>query len=83
MPEMMVCPVSWSFRMRKVGSSSESRTSASDILSVSALVLGSTATEMTGSGNVIDLQDDRDVGVAHGVTGEGVLETHDGDDVAG
>ena len=39
---------------RKVGSSSASRWRAIDILSWSALVLGSTASSMTGSGKVID-----------------------------
>ena len=54
MPEMMVWPVSLSVRRRNVGSSSASRCKAVDILSASALVLGSIATEMTGSGKLID-----------------------------
>ena len=53
-PLMMVWPVSSSERTRKVGSSSASFCSATPILSWSALVLGSTATEMTGSGKLID-----------------------------
>ena len=52
MPEMTVWPVSSSERTRKVGSSSERAKSALDSLSWSALVLGSTATWMTGSGKV-------------------------------
>src|SRR5580698_1729309 len=52
-PEMTVWPVSSSVRTRNVGSSSASFWRAMPILSCSALVFGSTATEMTGSGNVI------------------------------
>ena len=48
---MTVCPVSSSVRTRKVGSSSASFWSANPILSWSALLRGSTATEITGSGN--------------------------------
>ena len=51
MPEMMVWAVSSSVRTRKVGSSSDRANRALDILSWSALVLGSTATWITGSGN--------------------------------
>ena len=51
MPEMTVWPVSSSVRTWKVGSSSESAARALLILSWSALVFGSTATWMTGSGN--------------------------------
>ena len=54
MPAMMVWPVSWSVRTRKVGSSSASLTSAIPSLSCSAFVLGSMAMSMTGSGNTID-----------------------------
>ena len=50
MPAMIVWPVSSSVWTRKVGSSSERAPRALDILSWSALVLGSTATWMTGSG---------------------------------
>ena len=53
MPEMTVWPVSSSLRTRKVGSSSDRRPSAVASLSWSAFVLGSTATSMTGSGNVM------------------------------
>ena len=53
MPRMMVWPVSSSVWTRKLGSSIWSRCSAMPILSESALVLGSTATEITGSGNSI------------------------------
>ena len=54
MPEMTVWPVSSSETTRKVGSSSARRASEAESLSSSALVLGSMATEMTGSGNTID-----------------------------
>src|SRR3979490_763325 len=50
-PEMIVCAVSASECTRNVGSSSESFCSAMESLSWSALVLGSMATEITGSGN--------------------------------
>ncbi len=53
-PEMSVCPVSSSVRTRKVGSSSDSRCSPLPSLSWSPFVFGSTATEITGSGKVID-----------------------------
>ena len=51
MPAMIVWPVSSSVRTWNVGSSSESAPSALPSLSWSALVLGSIATEITGSGN--------------------------------
>ena len=54
MPEMMVWPVSWSVWTWNVGSSSASLARPTDILSCSALVLGSTATEMTGVANSMD-----------------------------
>ncbi|MNS99244.1 hypothetical protein D3C72_1336420 [compost metagenome] len=50
MPEIMVCAVSSSVRTRKDGSSWASLLKAMPIFSWSALVLGSTATEITGSG---------------------------------
>ncbi|MCY1179843.1 hypothetical protein D9M73_202600 [compost metagenome] len=50
MPEMMVCPVSSSVFTRNDGSSCASRPRAMPIFSWSALVLGSTAMEITGSG---------------------------------
>ena len=53
MPAMMVWPVSSLVRTRKVGSSSARRCSAAVSLSWSALVFGSTATSMTGSGKSI------------------------------
>ena len=52
MPAMINCPVSSSVKTRNVGSSSDNRCNASDILSRSAFELGSTAIEMTGSGKV-------------------------------
>ncbi len=54
MPEMTVWPVSSSFLTLKVGSSSASFWIAVPSFSWSTLVFGSMATEMTGSGNVID-----------------------------
>ena len=54
MPAMRVWPVSSSVRTRKVGSSSARRERRWPSLSWSALVFGSIATEMTGSGNSID-----------------------------
>ena len=54
MPEITVWPVSSSNFTTNVGSSSESLASPAPSLSWSALVFGSTATEMTGMGNVID-----------------------------
>ncbi len=52
-PAMIVCWVSSSVRMRKVGSSWARRVSAMPILSWSPFVLGSMACEMTGSGKVM------------------------------
>ena len=83
MPEMTVWPVSSSVWTRKVGSSSDSAKRALPSLSWSALVFGSTATWMTGSGKVERLEDDRVVGIAEGVAGRGLLEPDHGDDVAG
>ena len=54
MPEISVWPDSSSVLTWKVGSSSESFARAMLIFSWSALVFGSTATSMTGSGKVID-----------------------------
>mmetsp|Transcript_11034 Transcript_11034/g.29224 ORF Transcript_11034/g.29224 Transcript_11034/m.29224 type:complete len:234 (-) Transcript_11034:231-932(-) len=53
MPSMVVCPDSSSREKRKDGSSAASLISALVILSWSALVLGSTATLITGSGKSI------------------------------
>ena len=53
MPEMMVWPDSSSVRTRNDGSSCARRFSAMPIFSWSALVFGSTATWITGSGNSI------------------------------
>ena len=53
------------------------------IFSWSALVLGSTATSMTGSGNSIRSRMIGAFGRAQGVAGGGVLEADQGDDVAG
>ena len=83
MPAMIVWPVSSSVWTRKVGSSSASFASAMPSLSCSALVFGSIAMAMTGSGKTID---SRRIGwslVAERVAGGGVLEADGGDDVAG
>ena len=53
MPAMIVCPVSSSVRTRNDGSSIASFCSDAPSLSWSALVLGSIAMSMTGSGNSI------------------------------
>ena len=53
MPEISVWPVSSLVATRKVGSSSARRPRATDIFSWSDFVLGSIATEMTGSGKTI------------------------------
>ena len=53
MPEMIVWPDSSSVRTRNDGSSCARRFSAMPIFSWSALVFGSTATWITGSGNSI------------------------------
>ncbi len=50
---MMAWPVSWFVLTVKVGSSSESLAKEIPIFSWSALVFGSIASEMTGSGKVI------------------------------
>src|SRR6056297_3091333 len=52
-PEMIVCPVSSSVLTRKDGSSCASLPSAMPIFSWSGFDLGSTATDITGSGNSI------------------------------
>ena len=54
MPAIRVWPVSSSEVTRKVGSSSASRASPLPSLSWSTFDFGSTATEITGSGKVID-----------------------------
>ena len=54
MPAMIVWPVSLSLRTRKDGSSVASLASDVPSFSWSALVLGSIAMSMTGSGNSID-----------------------------
>ena len=53
MPEITVWLVSLSLFTRKVGSSSDRAARALDSLSWSSLLAGSTATEITGSGNTI------------------------------
>ena len=83
MPAMIVWPVSSSVRTWKVGSSSASRWIAVPSFSWSPLVFGSMATWMTGAGKVIDSRITGCCRVAQRVAGGGVLQAHDGDDVAG
>ena len=83
MPPMTVWPVSSSVWTWKVGSSSDSDCRALDSLSWSFLVLGSTATWMTGSGNSSASSTIGRVRVAQGVAGGGVLQADEGHDVAG
>ena len=83
MPAMIVWPVSSSVWTWKVGSSSESELSALPSLSWSFFVLGSIATEMTGSGNSMRSST---IGCArsHSVSPVVVcLKPRPGDDVAG
>ncbi len=54
MPSITVWPVSLSVCILNVGSSSDNLVKAVLILSWSAFDLGSIATEITGSGNIID-----------------------------
>ena len=54
MPEIFVCPVSLSVSTRNVGSSDISFARPLPSFSWSALVFGSTASEMTGAGKLID-----------------------------
>ena len=83
MPEMTVWPVSSSVRTRNVGSSSDSDLSALPSLSWSALVFGSMATWITGSGKIIRSRMIGFAAVAQRVAGGGVLEAETGHDVAG
>ena len=83
MPEITVWPVSSSVRTWKVGSSSDSAWRALPIFSWSTLVLGSTATWMTGSGELELLEHDLAARGRQRVAGAGVLEADAGGDVAG
>ncbi len=83
MPAMIVWPVSSSALTVNVGSSSDSRWIAVPSFSWSPLVLGSIATSITGAGNVIDSRITGLLLVAQRVTGLGVLQAHDGHDLAG
>ena len=83
MPAMIVWPVSSSVRTWKVGSSSARRWIAVPSFSWSLLVFGSIATWMTGAGKFIDSRTTGFCGVAQRLAGGGVLQAHDGDDVAG
>ena len=83
MPEMIVWPDSSSVRTRNDGSSCARRPSAMPIFSWSALVLGSTACEITGSGNTMRSSSDHVVGIAERLAGGDVLQADAGGDVAG
>ena len=83
MPEIRVWPDSSSVFTWKVGSSSDSFARAMLIFSWSALVFGSTATSITGSGEGHGFEGDRGLLVAQGITGGDVLQAHEGVDVAG
>ena len=83
MPEMMVWPDSWSVCTRNDGSSLARRCSAMPIFSWSTLVFGSTATEITGSGNSIFSSMMTLSGFAQRVAGGDVLEADGRGDVAG
>ena len=80
---MIVWPVSSSALTVKVGSSSERRWIAVPSFSWSPLVLGSIATSMTGVREGHRLEHDLVLRVGEGVPGLGVLQAHDGDDLAG
>ena len=80
---MMVWPVSSSEWTWKEGSSSASRWMATPSFSWSPLDLGSMATWMTGAGKSMDSRITGLLVVAQRLTGGGLLQTHDGDDVAG
>ena len=82
-PEMSVCPVSSSVRTRKVGSSSASRWRPAPSLSWSPFVFGSIATEITGSGNVIDSSRIGAVSIGERVAGRRLLEADARGDLAG
>ena len=82
MPEMTVCPVSSLDSTRNVGSSSASRASEVLSLSSSALVLGSMATWITGSGKTIDSSNDRLALGAQGVARARELEADGGAELA-
>ena len=83
MPLMMVWPDSWSTETRNEGSSWARRCSATPSFSWSPLVLGSTATSMTGSGNSMRSRITGLVGIAQRIAGGDVLEAGQRHDVAG
>ena len=84
MPEMIVWPVSGSVETRNDGSSRSRRSSAWPSLSMSALVLGSIAIEITGSGNSRDSRIRMGAFCAQSVSPvDDVLEADRGNDVAG
>ena len=80
---MIVWPVSSSVRTWNVRSSSERRWIAVPSFSWSPFDLGSIATEITGAGKVLGLEDTGFPGSRNDLTGSGVLQAHHRDDVAG
>ena len=82
MPAMIVWPVSSSVRTRNVGSSSERRWRPAPSLSWSPFVFGSIATEITGSGNVIDSSTIGADSIGERVAGRRLLEADGGGDLA-
>ena len=83
MPAMMVWPDSSSVLTRNDGSSCARRCSAMPIFSWSALVFGSTACEITGSGNTMRSSVTMASGIAQGFARGHFLQAHAGGDVAG
>ena len=83
MPEMIVWPDSSSVRTRNDGSSCARRLSAMPIFSWSALVFGSTATWITGSGKIIFSSVIIVVRIAQRVAGRRFLQADRRGDVAG
>ena len=82
MPEMIVWPDSSSVRTRNDGSSCARRLSAMPIFSWSALVFGSTATWITGSGKIIFSSVITFVRIAQRVAGRRFLQADGRRDVA-
>ena len=83
MPEITVWPVSSSYFTTNVGSSSASLPRPVPSLSWSAFVFGSTATEITGVGKLIDSRTIGFAGLGERVAGGRVLQPDHRDDVAG
>ena len=82
MPWISVWPVSSSVSMRKVGSSSARRARPPPSFSWSALVFGSIATAITGSGKTMFSSSTGASGAESVSPVDGLLEADAGDDVA-